>query len=237
MLVNMLIKFKKTMPNHVRNSISVEAEYTDILKKISKTGLLEYIKPMPKSLDVRDVSDSCIKKAKEWKSDDIESQIRNKKLCDFNEKFHGYRTWYKWRIDHWGTKWTDYETEFKEYDSGATYTFTTAWAPPSTEIMMQLAKIIPDLDFIWEEEQGFGEHIIYKDGVIVHHQEWDIPDFLEIEELEDVYYLTEAYNYIGEIFPVGYYAEYDIHSYLGETLAEAKATKKEMKALLGFDKQ
>ena len=26
----------------------------------------------------------------------------------------------------------------------------------------------------------------------------------------------------------GYYAEYDIHSYLGETLAEAKATKKEM---------
>ena len=78
---------------------------------------------------------------------------------------------------------------------------------------------------------------IYKDGVIVHHQEWDIPDFLEIEELEDVYYLTEAYNYIGEIFPVGYYAEYDIHSYLGETLAEAKATKKEMKALLGFDKQ
>ena len=55
------------MPNHVRNSISVEAEYTDILKKISKTGLLEYIKPMPKSLDVSDVSDSCIKKAKEWK--------------------------------------------------------------------------------------------------------------------------------------------------------------------------
>ena len=52
-----------------------------------------------------------------------------------------------------------------------------------------------------------------------------------------MYYLSEPYNYIGEIFPAGYYAEYDIHSYLGETLAEAKATQKEFKALLGFEKQ
>ena len=57
--VTMLIKSKKTMPNHVRNSISVEAKYTDILKKISKVGLLEYIKPMPKSLDITDVSKDC----------------------------------------------------------------------------------------------------------------------------------------------------------------------------------
>ena len=232
----MLIKSKKTMPNHVRNSISVEAKYTDILKKISKVGLLEYIKPMPKSLDITDVSKNCIKKYKKWNEPNLEAKIEQLNLCDFNEKFHGHRTWYGWRVENWGTKWEDYETEFTPYKSGATYTFTTAWAPPSSEIIKQLAQIIPDFDFLWEEEQGYGEHIIYQNRVIAHFHEWEIPEFIDVEGMDNVFELTAPYQYISDVHPAGFYADRNIESYLGESLTEAKATLKEWDALLGFEK-
>ena len=49
------------MPNHVINNIVVEKKYATILEEISKVGLLEYIKPMPKSLDTSDVTEDSLK--------------------------------------------------------------------------------------------------------------------------------------------------------------------------------
>jgi len=232
------------MPNHVFNNIVVEKKYATILEKISKVGLMEYIMPMPKSLDTSDVTEDSLKKSVKWKETDIENQVRIKNQCEFNEKVHGYRTWYGWRIEHWGTKWSDYETEFWEDDHFAYYRFTTAWSSPDCEIIRQFANIIPDFEYFWEEEQGFGERIKYENSVIKSFIEWDLPDWEPVMERDskgeehetDFTYLKEPYFYDGETYPSGYYISYSINEYRGESLAEAKATTTEIEALMGFDK-
>ena len=235
------------MPNHVINNIVVEKKYATILEEISKVGLLEYIKPMPKSLDTSDVTEDSLKKSVKWKETDIENQVRIKNQCDFNEKVHGHRTWYGWSLEHWGTKWADYETEFWQDDHFAYYRFTTAWSSPSSEIIRQFANIIPDFEYVWEEEQGFGERIKYENSVIKSFIEWDLPEWELVWEEDyggkevvgnesDYTYLKEPYFYDGETYPVGFYVSYNLNEYRGDTLTEAKATTKELEALIGFDK-
>ena len=215
------------MPNHVYNVISVEKKYADKLKEISKVGLMEYIKPMPKSLDIK-----CTGKP------DEELNVQ----YEMNKNMYGHETWYSWRIEHWGTKWSDYETEFQEVEGGnlvehdAHYSFTTAWNPPSELIMICFAKIIPNFTYTWEEEQGFGENTKWVDGQIDESFEWEEPDWCEVNEdhgdypqsiLKDLYYLEEPYTNNIDTYQSGYYLHGNLDSFIGCSMAEVHANLNE----------
>lgn len=194
------------MPNHVYNSISVEEKYAEKLAEIAKVGLCRYYKPMP---------DDLVGTTSPQRIDETISQEEHDRLT---EKY-GTSDWYTWANREWGTKWGCYEGKYEH----CLYTFTTAWSPPSDSIMDMLVKDIPDFDYFWEEEQGFGMEISVNDGQISSFVEWDIPEWEYIEGEDEILLLKEDYeNYMGK-FKKGYYQNYDLEGgYLGDTLEEAK---------------
>jgi hypothetical protein len=194
------------MPNHVYNVITVEEKYAEKLAEIAKVGLCRYYKPMPEDL-VGTTSPQI-----------IDETISHEEYMTLMDKY-GTADWYTWANREWGTKWGAYEGEYE----GGRYSFQTAWSPPSDEIFDMLVKDIPDFDYFWEEEQGYGAEISVMKGEIVEQLEWDIPDWEYAEGEDDIMLLTEDYeNYMGK-FKKGYYLPYDLEGgYLGDTLEEAK---------------
>ena len=85
--------------------------------------------------------------------------------------------WYKWNIQHWGTKWDVSEIQIAEDEREISYGFTTAWSPP-TVAMATLSEQYPDLEIglYFIEEQGWGGEALYQAGVETIIEEWDIPD-------------------------------------------------------------
>ena len=192
------------MPNHVYNVISVEEKYAEKLAEIAKVGLCRYYKPMPEEL-VGTTSPQRI--------DETMSKEEHERLT----KKYGAADWYTWANREWGTKWGCYEGEYED----GRYSFQTAWSPPSGKIFDMLVKDIPDFDYFWEEEQGYGAEISVVKGEIVEQLEWDIPEWEYVED--EILLLKEDYeNYMGK-FKKGYYQHYDLEGgYLGDTLEEAK---------------
>ena len=73
----------------------------------------------------------------------------------------GMPDWWKWRVEHWGTKWdVKAELSWKDYDnkidSSLNYSFDSAWAPP-VEWLKKVAKDFPTLFFSLKyDEPGMG---------------------------------------------------------------------------------
>jgi hypothetical protein len=84
-----------------------------------------------------------------------EAEENNLKEC-------GYRSWYDWGVEHWGTKWNSDEIQLSE--SGAF--FVTAWSPPLPVIAELAKKLGSDLRLIYIEEGEFfcGEFLAGADG-------------------------------------------------------------------------
>lgn len=71
-------------------------------------------------------------------------------------KYPGDKNWYDWSINHWGTKWGNYDTAPVEITpKSIKLRFNTAWAPP-TAWMMNVSKQFPNLKFSnkWKDEMG-----------------------------------------------------------------------------------
>jgi|SRR6056297_941176 len=89
--------------------------------------------------------------------------------------------WYHWNIDNWETKWDACETNLESASPTlVTFTFTTAWSPP-TPIFSAVAEQYPELKFFisYEGEEGWGgEYESTSDGTgnLKVVREWDIPD-------------------------------------------------------------
>lgn len=114
------------------------------------------------------------------------------KMDEYNGR-HGYsqegRTgdtefnWYNFNNREWGTKWDvaihnneEYsDTEIMDEGSGfIIYKFNTAWSPPFP-VIQELSKQYPDLivDLEYEEEQGWGGEITFRNGEIIDQKEYD----------------------------------------------------------------
>jgi hypothetical protein len=52
---------------------------------------------------------------------------------------HGYRDWYDWSCENWGTKWNSYYGSFLE--NRPAYNFVTAWDPPMP-VIRKLAQLL-----------------------------------------------------------------------------------------------
>ncbi len=76
-----------------------------------------------------------------------------------NVERHGHRSWYGWRIEHWGTKWeigSDQQNIVEENDSTLVIQFETAWSPIHP-VVLKLACRYPDLRFdLWYLDEGGG---------------------------------------------------------------------------------
>jgi hypothetical protein len=96
--------------------------------------------------------------------------------------------WSNWRINTWGTKWDAIDPSFNTKDCGTTegqiyYFFNTAWSEPE-EVLRELSRLYPNLEIEnhWDEEQGFGECVIYSQGIRTIIDSWDIHESEQEEE-------------------------------------------------------
>ena len=187
------------MPNHVYHTITASTdEGTEILMKMSKHpyGLCGYLLPMPEEL-------------RETSSPPRIGDNISEEHYETLKKKYGYADWYSWANNNWGTKWGCYDNEM----NGDQYNFTTAWGTFNDDILEKLLEAIPSLYISWEEEQGFGEEIEFVNGERVYFLEWDFPDWSEHIEYDgqDYYYLEKEHKNPMGTFPVGYYADQDLH--------------------------
>jgi hypothetical protein len=91
--------------------------------------------------------------------------------------------WYNFNIREWGTKWDVAVLDDEEYPDteimidepdNVQYRFNTAWSPP-VPVIDVLSKQHPDcvFDLEYEEEQGWGGEIVFKNGEIVSQAEYE----------------------------------------------------------------
>ena len=97
---------------------------------------------------------------------------------DYNKE-----AWSSWNISYWGCKWdvraSDeglQSTELQQEDELLLYRFESPWSPPIIGIQ-RLAQIYPHLEFNleYEEENGWGGEVIYRDGIEAYSRQWDEP--------------------------------------------------------------
>ena len=221
------------MPNHVYNTITINGhlsqEQKRILSEIEDVGIAEYYIPMPKELNIK--AGSIDVEAKEldillrkYKKNKLISKRNRKKISrhigfrgysfkrfsrvlnhlkamEYNKSRFGYINFYDWRIDNWGTKWGDYDLSIRFNK----ISYITAWSPLSDQLINLFLKDFPNIDYQWEEEQGFGEEYEYIDGEYHNGFAYDAPDYEEIEigDGEYIYYLSNPYYRNNQI---GYYS-------------------------------
>jgi hypothetical protein len=89
---------------------------------------------------------------------------------------HGAANWYDWAVINWGTKWGDNELNVDDNGDGTILIqYESAWSPLADHILESLFNDIKDCEYIWEEEQGFGEEYHIKNGVGQFIKKWDEP--------------------------------------------------------------
>lgn len=117
--------------------------------------------------------------------------------------------WYAWNCANWGTKWGFYDQECHDTQLD----FTTAWDKISDELLDRIAKHIPDFTLDYEEEQGWGGVIEYKNGVKDTHATYDVATWDAEGEVEGdgyVYRLAEDYTKLGEVYKKGWYYDHNL---------------------------
>lgn len=207
----------REMPNWVYSEITPE-ETTMLTHEIMDRAdgcLGQYYHPMPEELEPprHDTIDEMFDKqpSKEQK-ELMEQEMRMK---------YGYKDWYEWKCEEWGTKWGACEPQVKD---DASLSYRTAWAPFDDKIIEKFANDCPNFTYFWEEEQGYGEEVIYKNGIPISCIEWDIPHWKMVEGDEDIWELCMPHTTSYGEWNAGFYLDGCFDEYLGSTLEEARET-------------
>ena len=242
------------MPNHCYCAIIVHNDKDrTLLEEIVKKdgGLAEYLLPMPKELQnttspTQVVSPQAFKEHEKKK--DTEKFWSRRITKEMQEEYidkYKFDNWYDWSLHNWGTKWGCYNNNMAE----SVYHFTTAWSPLCSELIEEFSKLVTSFVYTYEEEQGWGGWMSYKDGVCYEWGQYDIPNWTthkhfiinkegfikEIPEdhsyqdpmyedwdyLCSVTYLDEdEYTNIDDTYTRGWYEEYSLTEFVGETEKE-----------------
>jgi hypothetical protein len=174
------------MPNWCSNNLSIYGKKEDMkpfMEKIKNEdgsySLLENLYPTPEELLIGDVSASV----------DEQQKANLEKL--------GYKSWYDWRIAHWGVKWPESDLsegqEYTEYDSGnavIAFNFESPWCSP-LEAFDKISADYPNLLFcIYYEEPGmcFCGKVVWGNGERQESYESEL-----IQNYFDEEYLYEQY--------------------------------------------
>ncbi|MBQ7152683.1 MAG: hypothetical protein IJR83_01940 [Clostridia bacterium] len=125
------------MPNHVQNKLTFSGDSEKVQRLIESisakdeaggTGRIDFEKiiPMPEG-------------------------IFKGPLGSAERQQYGKNNWYDWSIEHWGTKWNAYNTDFRP--QSGTLVFWTAWSAPHP-VLEALAQNNPEVDIRheWADE-------------------------------------------------------------------------------------
>lgn len=121
--------------------------------KLSREGLIDWLRNSPEDRETKD------------------DMLRTGETYRANEIAYGHRTWYRWRVDHWGTKWEIGENDqslHADEPCAVEVEFQTAWSPITPALMqafMNVPQLVFDLDYL-DEGGGFAGHWHLSDGHI-----------------------------------------------------------------------
>ena len=143
------------MPNWSHNRLIVkkqkneksEAEFNEFQKQ----NIIVYDEPEDKEL----VFSKLIPMPDELKISSPQHTDFEKKQAEKNIKKHGFKDWYDWCVEHWGTKWNPTTLSIKMKDDAMEINYDTAWAP-GEGWLNKIAKTYPNLsfEFLCSEESG-----------------------------------------------------------------------------------
>lgn len=124
----------------------------------------------------------------------------------FNYKRYGYKDWYDWCWDKWGTKWNGVDFGKFSFNGHDVLSFQTAWACP-VNIFKELSKVAPFVVSYADEDIG-NNYGVYK---------------MENGEAKEV--LTSGHQSIGEALFCKGEEEYFIPDFYGEDMYSSEEIK------------
>lgn len=218
------------MPNWV--NVTICADKAIIKSILNNKGQVDFELLMPIPSELKDYSTGSTVSLEEQAKRIVKNKLKygngnfeippTKQDEDRFEKIHGARNWYDWCVEYWGTKWNAQDTE--QIDKN-TVSFSTAWNEPYNWIHHLSLKFPGDIiNVTWEEEQGFGENYSIVGGFKEIIEEWDMPEFddVDVDGVDSwVLKCTQSgglaglTNEMGEVIPKfqegKYYLDYDEH--------------------------
>ena len=112
------------MPNWCYNTVELTHEDPKMIARARAAfldkGLLNEFVPIPEELKI---VAGCLGEGAEQTA--LEAQEAR------NLEKHGYRNWYDYCVNEWGTKWDVGGQEVNDIPNGVILTFDSAWAPPT----------------------------------------------------------------------------------------------------------
>ena len=178
------------MPNWCNNTVEVyhpdPAKLKALVEAFNEGKMCNYIKPVPEDLQITAgfLGEGDAQKALEAKE-------------NANIEKHGYKNWYDYCVNEWGTKWDvggdGMEVELEGLKNDTTLCFDSAWSPP---INIYEAMV----------EQGFSVRAYYYEGGMNFAGIWwdGEDDFYELagssaevkeqipEALDEMFAITES---------------------------------------------
>lgn len=117
-----------------------------------------------------------------------------KKYVD-NYKKYGSATWYRWRLNNWGTKWNAYDVSLwvNDTEDGAVITFDTAWSGVP-DLIEKLAKKFPNIYFEYKfADEDFAQNTGYGDTDEEGNLYMNYPDG-DSDEAVELFIECKGYN-------------------------------------------
>jgi len=112
------------MPNWCYNTVELTHEDPTMIERARTAflgkGLLNEFVPVPKELQI----------VAGFLGDEVEQAALEAREAANLEK-HGYRNWYDYCVNEWGTKWDVTGQEINDIPNGIMLSFDSAWAPPT----------------------------------------------------------------------------------------------------------
>ena len=153
------------MPNYCNNVVEIRGPVKVVKALVDHKLDFQKIHPYPPELDIT---------AGREGADDSPEQIALVAAEESNLAKYGYKNWYDWCVNNWGTKWNAggdndaMQVDFDE-DQGdqgiALFQFDTAWAPP-LGVLEKLMDTHPELSIECRyHEPGVGFFGVWTDGV------------------------------------------------------------------------
>jgi hypothetical protein len=148
------------MPNWCNNTLTLEHENPAMVARAKAAflngRLLDEFIPVPKSLHI--VSGRC-------GADDNPEQIALEAAQKSNIELHGYKDWYDWCVNEWGTKWDvgGDDGVLNDIEGGIIVSFDSAWAPPTNAYEKLLEQGFKILAMYYEPGMAFAG--VWEDGI------------------------------------------------------------------------
>lgn len=186
------------MPNWCENHLVIAGKEEELDK------LIEKLKQVPSHIPENEINMNegyCIFENLYPTPTDLligDAPMRHNETQKSNVEKHGHPDWYSWRIDHWGTKWTETGLSIaqEKHVSKRTgiasigFNFDTAWGP-ALGLFQKAAEDYPNIMFcLYYQEPGMGfcGRNVWINGEEVESQESElVSDYFDEEYLYDIY--------------------------------------------------